>query len=71
MNSRGKLIVEKIRTSLSNNSIDKIVVLKTNTEFLKDTRYQCVIAQILKLSNSNEKSQSKLNCDRLLMSDHS
>ena len=52
MNSRRNFLVDKNRKILSNDSIDKLVVLNTNTKLLKNTRDQCAITQNLKLSNS-------------------
>ena len=52
MNSRGNLIVDKNRASLSNALIAKLAVMKTNTKSLKNTRDKCAIAQKLKLPYS-------------------
>ena len=52
MNFRRNLMVDKSRTSLSNDSIYILVVLNTYTKLLKNNRDQCEITQNLKLSNS-------------------
>ena len=51
MNFCRNLMVDKSRTSLSDDSIYILAVLKPYTKLLKNIRYQCAIAKNLKLSN--------------------
>ena len=53
MNSHGNLIVDKSRSCLDDDTIDKLVVLKTNSEFMETTRNKCAIPNNLKLSGTN------------------
>lgn len=50
MNSRGNLIVDKNRTCLDDDTIGKLVVLKTNGGYMENTRDQCAVMKNLKLS---------------------
>ena len=52
MNSRGNLIVDKNRTCLDDDTIDKLVVLKTNSGYMENTRDQCAVMRNLKLSTT-------------------
>ena len=50
MNSHGNLIVDKNRMCLDDDTIDKLVVLKTNSGYMENTRDQCAVIKNLKLS---------------------
>ena len=50
MNSHGNLIVDKNRMCLDDDTIDKLVVLKINSGYMENTRYQCAVMKNLKLS---------------------
>ena len=50
MNSHGNLIVDKNRMCLDDDTIDKLVVLKTNSGYMENSRDQCAVMNNLKLS---------------------
>ena len=52
MNSCNNLIVDKNRICLDDDTIDKLVVLKTNSAYMENTRDQCAVMTNLKLSTT-------------------
>ena len=51
MNSRANLIVDKNRTSLGDEVIDKLVVLKTNSTYMERNRKNSAVHKNMKLSD--------------------